>query len=142
VEGKYSGKISGQNAEMQIRFEGRKPILTITDPAGASCESTVGDLKTVYYQRRSNPVRITGVSFEFSANQCKRAIQGDRLTFWVSDNYFDLELFAYRDWERKCEVVYHGGNPPYNPPSCTEQCRMEPIDRNIHGRFFRSSKQP
>lgn len=142
VEGEYTGKIGRKTASMRIQFEGDKPVLTMTDPAGERCEAEIGNLETVYYQKRSNPVRITGVAFAFDANKCSHDVQGKQVVFWVGDKYFDMQIFAYRDWERKCDTVCNPGNPPYVPPSCNQQCHMEPRDVNVLGRFARDSKKP
>jgi hypothetical protein len=134
LEGRYYGEMDGNEAVIDITFDGDRPILKYSDRhgndiLGNNCNSRVDHLKKVILYKKSGKYVVDQAIFGFHPGHC-RQVQGRTLELNFSGTRkFVASIYDYSDYRHRCDM-----GPP---PNYGNQCRMEEVPHFINGRFSR-----
>ncbi|QLY25909.1 hypothetical protein [Bdellovibrio sp. KM01] len=140
-EGVYSGQFNGVYGELILSFEGNKPILKYrnemgTDILNNNCQSSFGNLRTVYITgKKSNP-QVDAVEFDFDRGRCALMVQGRKayVDFKEKNGNVKLQMQILREMRQRRECRWYPGDnhrPPY------EDCHYVQDPVYIYGTFTR-----
>lgn len=134
LEGKYFGTFDGKQAEIQIYFEGDRPLLIYKDSYGtdlidSSCNSKIGLLQKVMLVTKNNRYTIDQAIFGFYPGAC-RLIAGRTLELNFSGtNRFSVSIYDHNEYVQRCN--------PGGPPNYGNNCYFDQIPHYITGQFGR-----
>lgn len=134
LEGKYFGSFDGKKAQVEIYFEGDRPILKYNDSEGddlldVSCNSKIGLLQKVILYKKSGKYVVDHAYFGFHPGTCRLVRGRDIELDFSGTNKFTMRLYEYSDYVQRCD--------PGSPPYYGRNCHMEEIPHYITGRFNR-----
>jgi hypothetical protein len=134
LEGKYYGTFDGKKAQIEIYFEGDRPILSYKDsrsddPLDASCDSKIDLLKKVILYKKSGNYVVDQAFFGFHPGSC-RLVRGRNIELDFSGkDKLTMSIYEYSDYVQRCD--------PGPPPNYGNNCRTEEVPHYISGRFAR-----
>jgi hypothetical protein len=130
--GSYSGRFDGLSTEMTFSLDGDRPVVTFNrDLAGNTCNSRVGELKSIGHEKAESGETVENLTFELDPGQCGFQLQGRSLSMSatvsggkvtsISMSYLKrTEMVQHCDWTGGGWVGGHHGHPEPVPP--TYQC--------------------
>ncbi|UYL10129.1 hypothetical protein B9G69_005995 [Bdellovibrio sp. SKB1291214] len=140
-EGIYSGQFNGVYGELILSFEGNKPVLRYrnemgTDILNNNCQSSFGNLRTVYITgKKSNP-QVDAVEFDFDRGRCALMVQGRKMyvDFKEKNGEVKLKVQVLREMRQRRECQWYPGDH-HRPP--IEQCTWVQDAIYLYGTFTR-----
>ncbi|MGZ3742691.1 MAG: hypothetical protein ACXVB1_17565 [Pseudobdellovibrionaceae bacterium] len=136
LAGKFYGNFDGKRAEMEIYFEGDRPLIRYSDargndPLDVSCNSEIGYLQSVTFCKKDGRYVLDKATFGFHPGNC-RQVEGRNLFLDFSGkDRFTASIVDHKEYTPWCysSGLYY----PYGDPGCTPQEYLH----YIYGRFYR-----
>lgn len=135
MEGKYYGKFDGKQAEIEIYFEGNRPLVRYSDsrgedPLDITCNSEIGLLQKVVLRKKRHHYVLDQAIFGFHPGSC-RQVNGRTFNLDFSGkNKFTASIYEKKEFTPPC---YPGSFSPFGGTSCP----LQEYYQYITGRFYR-----